>query len=355
MISRMLMMAANAGSSIPPSGSNVYVVNEFDPNYFAGGSVTTYNRNLTSGALNQVSNVSTIGANTPTEIVLSYDGKNAYAIEHGQPGYVKVFDRDLTDGILTFASSIAAGTLSFGIGISPDDKNVYVTGFYGNTLDVFTRNLSTGTLTFLETITTGSEPKPVAISPDGKNVYVKNDGDGTVSIFDRNLTSGALTGSSYLYHSSRSDGIVISPDGKNIYIADRDNVSVTIIDRDVSDGSLSIASTISTGANTIPYGITISPDGKNVYVTLDENAINIGLGVFTRDLSTGVLSGLTFMPSTSLAAPARIKVSSDNKNVYMTNLGIDILSVFDRNISTGALTLASTLATGTSPQGLAVY
>lgn len=348
MISRMLMMAASA-TATSASGSNVYVVNE------GYASVTTYNRNLSSGTLNQISTNAGLWTNTPTEIVVSSDGKNAYVIEHGQPGYVTVFDRDLTNGLLAYASRIASGTLSFGIEISPDDKNIYVSGHYGDTLDVFTRNLSTGTLTLLETVTTGYEPKVVVISPDGKNVYVKNDGDGTVSIFDRNLTSGALTGSSYLYHSSRSDGIVISPDGKNIYIADRDNVSVTIIDRDVSDGSLSIASTISTGANTIPYGITISPDGKNVYVTLDENAINIGLGVFTRNLSTGVLSGLTFIPSTSLAAPARIKVSSDNKNVYMTNSGIDILSVFDRNISTGALTLTATIATGTAPQGLAVY
>jgi DNA-binding beta-propeller fold protein YncE len=325
----------------------VYVVNEF-------ASVTTYNRNLTSGALNQVSNIGG-WTNTPNEIVLSYDGKNAYVLEQGQPGYVKVFDRDLTNGILTFASSIAAGSLSLGIEISPDDKNVYVTNNVDNNLSIFTRNLSTGALSGTTTISTGSGPVEVVISPDGKNVYVSESGYTQISIFDRDLTNGSLSGSSTLYYSQQSFGVVISSNGENIYVSNYNDNSVTIIDRDTTNGSLSIASTVSTGANTLPYGIAISPDSKNVYVTSSANAINPGLCVFTRNLSTGSLSGLTFIASSANAVPTRVEVSSDNKNVYMTNQGNDTVSVFDRNISTGALTLASTLATGTAPQGLAVY
>src|SRR4051794_12078558 len=96
--------------------------------------------------------------------------------------------------------------------VSPDGKNVYVTGFQSDSVASFSRDQSTGALTPLpgaaacmkdRTSTAGAQCGStaigikvaigLAISPDGKSVYVAGVGSDAVAAFSRNPDTGALT------------------------------------------------------------------------------------------------------------------------------------------------------------------
>jgi len=68
---------------------------------------------------------------------------------------------------------------AFGLGITPDGGNVYVTGANDS---VFV--ISTGTNTVVGTIKVGRDPSTVTVLPDGTRAYVANSSDGSVSVID---------------------------------------------------------------------------------------------------------------------------------------------------------------------------
>ncbi|QDT08706.1 lactonase family protein [Stieleria marina] len=72
--------------------------------------------------------------------------------------------------------------------ISPDGKNVYVTGTLSSTLAGFARDSQTGKLTFIETVPFGAKklgPAGVAVSPRGDYVYAAVEGASSIAIFRR--------------------------------------------------------------------------------------------------------------------------------------------------------------------------
>jgi DNA-binding beta-propeller fold protein YncE len=95
------------------------------------------------------------------------------------------------------------------------------------------------------------------------------------------------------------------------------------------------------------HALAISPDGRNVYVASSRsNAITI----FTRDIRTGALrqrsgtSGCIALGGASgcaravgLAVPNSVTVSPDGRDVYATSVGSNAVVSFRRNPSTGAL------------------
>jgi len=88
---------------------------------------------------------------------------------------------------------------------------------------------------------------------------------------------------------------------------------------------------------------------SNVYVN---NGGIGGLSIFDRNISTGALSGTSTI-STGIQ-PIGVAISPDGLNVYVTNYLSATVSIFDRNISTGALSGTSTIATGTGPYGICI-
>ncbi|MGB7345956.1 MAG: beta-propeller fold lactonase family protein [Pirellulaceae bacterium] len=74
------------------------------------------------------------------------------------------------------------------LAISPDGKNVYVTGTRSSTLAGFARDTETGKLTFIETVPFGPRklgPAGIAISPHGEYVYAAVEGESSIAIFRR--------------------------------------------------------------------------------------------------------------------------------------------------------------------------
>ena len=235
------------GLTVSSDGKHLYVAGNEDH------SLTFFTRDATTGAL-AVGAVYKDGTGEVKGLkgvlfaTLSPDGKNLYAT--GLAGNsLAVFDRDATTGVLTFAtflrdgSSDGSGRTVDGLGgagdlvVSPDGKNVYVTGISDNALAVFERDTATGALAFQKALRNGSAgglenfsvPTYLTISADGKNLYVSTIGSDSLVDFDRDAATGELT---FRESITASDTpamddpreIALSSDGKTVYLAAKNGI-----------------------------------------------------------------------------------------------------------------------------------
>jgi len=213
-------------------------------------------------------------------------------------------------------------------------------------------------------------PFGVAVSPDGRHVYAAAylaqavvvlatapggeltqvdcvSSDGTGGTCDQ---AGPLWG---------PEDVVVSPDGDHVYVADGAADAVITFRRDATSGALTQVGCVSeTGAPAgctdgrgldLPNHVALSPDGASLYVSAHDSD---GIAVFDRDLTTGAL---TQLPGTQgcitdsgsggactigrgMDGAEEAVVSPDGAHVYMTNYYGDSVAVFARDETTGALT-----------------
>jgi DNA-binding beta-propeller fold protein YncE len=155
-----------------------------------------------------------------------------------------------------------------------------------------------------------------------------------------------------------------SPDGRNVYVSGSPGSNaVALFDRDPATGELTqkagLAACVSetgTGgvcadgvAMTFVDDLVVSPDGRNLYVVANSSDAVV---VFDRDVSTGALTqkaGLAGCISetgttgactdgVALDGISGIAISPDGRSVYTAANLSSAIAVFDRNPATGALT-----------------
>jgi YVTN family beta-propeller protein len=257
------------------------------------------------------------------------------------------------------------------------------------------------------TIAVGKRPRGIHASPDGKVVYVALSGtpiEGPPQIdahgnpiFDKKmggddddnadksadgigiLTVASLKLTGKLKAGSDPEEFALSKDGRQIYISNEDTKTASVID--IGTGKLQHI--IPVGQE--PEGVTTTPDGKQFYVTceaggdiyvVDARSYSVAahFKVNGRPRSVAFLSagGVGFIPSESAgelnvidsvnakvrktitlppgSRPMRVKLSPDEKRLYVSNGRAGTVSVFDsRNYQ-----LLDTIKVGTRPWGLGI-
>ncbi len=339
---------------------------------------------------------------------LSPDGAHLYVASPGSDG-LAVFSRDAATGALTqlgwpsgcitetgsfFACTDGVAlSLPYGVAVSPDGAHVYSTSWWYNAVAAFARNSATGALTQLPGTaacvsddTSGGvcadgrgllNATGVVLDPEGRNVYVKSVGSDGIAAFNRNAATGALTQLTGLNACVTDTGadfctdgralvepwtFQVSPDGKNLYMTAEGSDAIAVFGRNPGTGSLTqlsgTAGCISeTGAEGCAdgegldgvRGLAISPDGRHVYVTTPWG--DDRLSVFSRDLSSGALTQLPSCHSEfgtggctagrGLGDPNSITISPDGENLYTAGQWNDEVGVFFRDPLTGTLTQRS--------------
>jgi CSLREA domain-containing protein len=274
------------------------------------------------------------------------------------------------------------------IAASPDGANVYVASFSSGSVAELAR-ASDGSLTELGCVAASgtecattvpglSEATSVAVSPDGKNVYVTGDSDDTVMIFDRNSTDGTLTSAGCLQDAAaRFDrgcattvhgmenayDVVVSPDGKNVYVAAGGGFpelgGVVELAR-ASDGSLtqlaapddcieeqgSSAPVCGTSDGTgllAATALVLSPDGASLYAVSDNTPG--ALATFDRDADTGALTATGCIADSGSECAATASGLSDLVNVAVSPDGATVYTASDD--STGPIAEFSRATDGT--------
>ena len=398
--------------AVSPDNRNVYFVSLF-------GTVGEFARNSTTGALTGVgcltgtaapacTQVNNSGLNGPAAVAVSADGRNVYVVGQGDNAIVTLA-RNPTNGTLTWLSCIGEPgsscantsgkglTTGYGVVVSPDGKNVYVSSLSDKAVAVFDRNATTGVLTQkaapsdcisgpggascgVATATGMANPIGVSISPDGANVYIESGGTmggGDVAEFSRNGSTGALsqlpapndqvTGSI-----DGTEDMAFSPDGRFAYANSFANSAIVELSRNTTGGALAQIGCVTANAGGCAVdnahgisgalGVAVSPDGANLYASGPGAAAEAS---FARNPTTGLLtqlpapfdcmtdtgSGCGQVDATGLGGARRVAVAPDGRTVYVAGQGSSALAVLRRSPATTALVLSESGAPATTTIG----
>ncbi len=350
------------GQALSPDGANLYVTASGDD------ALTAFTRDAADGSLTYLEhlvNVARIvGLEAAISVEISSDGNFVYVSSAAESAFA-TFRRDSATGAVSFVNSVkdfvtgGGGVQGLGgargVAVSQNGANFYFIGSTDDAITAALRSISGGTFQgALATLFDNAggvdgldSPADVQVSPDDKHVYVVSAGaDNAVTWFSRLNPNGGLTfldtiedgqdGANALAGATALD---ISANNESVYVAASGDHAVTLFSRNTVSGTLTFVEAKVDGAGGLTSlaganDVAISPDQKNVYVTsLVDNAVT----VFTRDLVTGTLTYVEHKTD-SLASPTEVAVSPDGHFVFVTSQANDSLVVFERDASTGGLT-----------------
>jgi 6-phosphogluconolactonase (cycloisomerase 2 family) len=292
------------------------------------------------------------GLGSTQNLVISPDGRNLYAVSNFTWG-LAVFRRDARTGRLTQLAGragcwtsqelggCAAGrgmVWAFWVAVSPDGRDVYVSGGLGYAIAHLRRNTRDGRLS----------------QPSGASACVRNRTGGTSHGGGSAEWSGCQLVDGLLYPRT----VTLSPDGRFLYAAAFDADSVLAFARDIRSGDISPVLGGCSSSRQMPEcgpaaqldgatDVVVTHDGRFLYAA----AFRAGaVDAFARDPQSGALTQLA-APGGCVAAAAQIgctavrglrgayglALSPDDRSLYVASRNSAAVAVFDRDLATGAL------------------
>jgi YVTN family beta-propeller protein len=348
---------------------------------------TAYVSNYTSASVSAINTATNtiIGSQIPAgngaqESALTPDGAFLY-VSNILDGTVSVIQTTTNTNVAT----IPTGPDSFGIGITPNGKYVYVCQNAGNVSVILQ-----STNMVITNIVTGAAPRYIFMKPSGDFAYVICDVGDVVSVIDTNENSptfnmvtatiplplgsnplsGALTrDGAYLYVSNASTGTVsviqtsinmiiatisVGPNPKAtsinypsqlVYASNETGGSVSVIDANPSSPTFNqVLATVTVGNS--PFWASATPDGSFVYVpNLFSDTVSVIDARRTSPTFNNVLHTVNVGANPSYTAP-----SLDGRFIYVSNEGTNTVSV----IRVFTNTVIQTLTVGQTPGPLKI-
>ncbi len=260
------------------------------------------------------------------------------------------------------AATIPVGKRPRGIHVSPDGKTVYV-ALSGTPIEappridaqgnpVFERkkggdddddaadkaadgigvvNVATQKLT--AKLNAGSDPEEFALSKDGRRIYISNEDTKTASVI--NIAAGKLE--HIVPVGQEPEGVTTSPDGKRFYVTCEAGGDIYVID------TVSYAATAHFKVNGRPRSVALLASGSIGFIPSESaGELNVIDAVNAKVLKTITL------PAGS--RPMRVRLSPDEKRLYVSNGRAGTISVFDAH----SYDLLDTIKVGTRPWGIGV-
>jgi uncharacterized repeat protein (TIGR01451 family) len=331
--------------------------------------VQATNTRVIDSEINNVNGVSGLGG--VNDIAISADGRHIYATGFTDNA-VTHFARDSSTGLLSFTSAVTQSDIGFGlqgafaVGVSPDDKHVYVASASENALVVFSRDPIDGTLSLVEILQDDIngvdglwEPSAIAFSADNQRVYVTSKGDNALAVFARNSSSGSLSfltvqknGENDINTLGGASAINVLPNNIFIYVAASSDNAISVFTRNPSLGEIAFVKSYQnsvdgiTGLNGV-NDLMISPDNRHLYAI---SSIDNALVAFELDAATGLLSFNKVYRNgengiDGLNGATAITISSDGERVYVA--GTQTIAIFERFAESGQLSFRQAFSNNT--------
>lgn len=277
---------------------------------------------------------------------------------------VSEFDINATTGALTAAGQFGAPPLGYGYStISPNGKFFFL-GSSGTGVLAYTINQTSGALTAVagSPFTTPSGAYGVAVDPTSGFLYVSSFGPGApLYVFSIDPTTGVITeitseglagvvGGLFAYTTSTA-AVKYTP---TFAYATNSGVS-SISELSIASGSLTVTRTL-TDTNG-PQASVASSDNKFFYTGNSNGSISeykVG--------GTGSLTKIKGSPITGLTSPVALAIRTVDTNscslynwLYAADPAADDIDVYNRNPTTGVLSLSSVATTnGNGPSAIAL-
>ena len=304
-------------------------------------------------------------------VVANNTPRFAYVVNSGD-NTVSQYTVNASTGLLRANGYVLTGAAPKAIAFAPNGKFAYVVnsivGSAFGSVFVYTINASTGALSKSGEVSTGNAPVAIAIDPSGKFAFVANSVSNDVSAYVIDQSTGALSNVGGLGTNTNAaaggtpSAITVDHSGKYVYVTNnvtvgsvsayKINLQTNGLDPIDSDSSISGVQNFLAGAN--PSSITIDPTGQFVYVTNNVSTV-VGSTViaYRIDAATGALKieGTANSGGTGLSSVA---VAPSGKIAYVANSSSNTVSVYSIFSGTGALTLQSAAATGTTPVSVSI-
>jgi 6-phosphogluconolactonase len=310
-----------------------------------GMKLSTIGRRLAAAASTALAALAIVscGASNTVDVVFVTSNKQS-------PGQINVYYLDSESGALR--QLIDSPYPSGGVNpvdevTSPNGKNLYVANHDDNTIVQFAIGTD-GKIYPLNTVNTpGTEPVALALNPAGTELYVLdyyspaapgqpsytdlNPGPGSVSVFPINADGSmgsplALGASDYAPVQCFPTGLAITPNGNWLYVTNTNAVVVT--DAPPVSGTIPLLPASCPSSGTLS-GFAVNSDGT---LTSVGSPLTTGGGSKPTGIAADPGSGAMYVTDAAL------------NQVYAFTIG-----------STGSLTLASTLATGTQPMAATAF
>jgi 6-phosphogluconolactonase (cycloisomerase 2 family) len=281
---------------------------------------------------------------------------NRFMFVGDQDGTVEAFVVNY-DGTLTPVGPPFANSGSVrGIAVDPGGRFLYTSDNSGGTLRVFSINQTTGQLTGLPAFTValgaGAAPRGIAVDNAG-HLYAALAGAAfnSVAQYSINSATGALSLiAAPVAAGTTPERIAVTPNGLHLYVTNYFGMSISAYTVNSATGALTAnGAAVSTGSPSRPLGVAVHNNGQFLVVTLNALGITNNVNVYSI-AGNGLLTLLSSTPAGVEASGVALDPSGNY--LYVANFGSNNITKFNFNQSTGALSGATTYATGVGPQFL---
>jgi len=340
---------------LTPKGTFLYTPNSAD------STISGFKVNPTTGALTSVPGSPFPVSGGVGSMAMHPSGKFLYTSDGTT---VSEFDINATTGALTAAGQFGAPPLGYGYSTISANGKFFFLGSSGTGVLAYTINQTSGALTAVagSPFTTPSGAYGVAVDPSSGFLYVSSFGPGApLYVFSIDPTSGAITeitseglngivGGLFAYTTSTA-AVKHTP---TFAYATNSGVS-SISELSIASGGLTVTHTL-TDTNG-PQASVASSDNKFYYTGNSNGSISeykIG--------GTGALTKIKGSPITGLTNPVALAIRTVDTNscslynwLYAADPAANDIDVYDRNPTTGVLSLSSVATTnGNGPSAIAL-
>ena len=268
-----------------PSGSFLYVANLKDDNIYE------FSVNQTNGALTPLSppSVSNGNATQPDQLAINTAGTLLWVT--GRAGTVAAYGVNSSTGQLTKNSSLGGFNTPFGIALHPTLAVLYVSDLGTGLIWPLSYNTTTGALAKLTPVASSDPfailPAAITIDAAGAALFTPDEGNGEVSSFSINAVTAALTQVGAFTNSNVGDaplGIGIGTNAGNEFVFTANFGGASVSSFFVTNSTtLNPPPALASGYNA-PKGLVVDPQSVFVYTadsgdgTVSQSTINGSCG-----------------------------------------------------------------------------
>lgn len=224
------------------------------------------------------------------------------------------------DGVI---ATIAVGATPYGIAVTPDGSQVYVSNSTAGSVSVI--DTSTRTVTKTIRANVGAIPVGIAVEPTGSTAYVGNFTQGTITAIDTvtGTTSAHDIRAATTHQCQWILNLKVSFDGSKLFLACQDDVRVQMLDLPgLATGRL----LAETGNNSFPSDLAVTSDDSSLVVPVNgpDDGINANSALFI-DVVTAPITNTYLKPVT--AGPFSVAISPTSGLAYLAGQTSGDLSV----------------------------